>query len=151
MGLVMQPKPVTELDRLSFVFNKIADNFAVPKGFCKFIPAQKLVRNEAFKGLNKDQMYALENWQFMRSPRSVAIKDMIARGEATYSSECQDCVADDLPKNSWTIHQDATSTVATLKSLLWPGLYAFHRCNTNISGFVYLGDGLRNDNLPFMI
>ena len=53
-GLELKPKPVTELDRLSYVFHQIANNFAVPKGFCKYIPSEKLVQNEAFKGLSKE-------------------------------------------------------------------------------------------------
>ena len=76
---------------------------------------------------------------------------MIARGEATYNVDCMDSVANELPKNSWSVQEDATGTVATLKSHLWPGLYAYHRCNTNIVGFVYMGDGITNLDLPFML
>ena len=46
---------------------------------------------------------------------------------------------------------DVTGTVATLKSQLWPGLYSYHRCNTSIYGYFYMGDGIRNGNLPFMV
>lgn len=68
-----------------------------------------------------------------------------------YNSEGMDCVADDFPKKAWSIQVDATGTVATLKSHLWPGLYSFHKCNTDMGGCVYMGDGIRNNNLPFMV
>lgn len=87
----------------------------------------------------------------MRPPKDEEIKSLIARGEAVYNIDCLDSVAKDFPKKAWSIQSDTTGTVATLKSHLWPGLYSFHRCNTNIAGFVYMGDGIRNDNLPFMV
>jgi len=60
-------------------------------------------------------------------------------------------VGKDFPKNSWSIQMDVTGTVSTLKSQLWPGLFSYHRCNTPIYGYFYMGDGIRNANLPFMI
>jgi radial spoke head protein 9 len=87
----------------------------------------------------------------MRDPKEQAIKDMIARGEAVYNPDCLDCVANDLPKNCWSIQEDVTGTVAFLKSNMWPGLFSYHKCNTNVSGFVYMGDGIRNVDLPFML
>ena len=76
---------------------------------------------------------------------------MIERDESIFNVECLDSVEKELPKNSWNIHKDATRSLATLKSNLWPGLYAYHRCNTNIYGFIYIGDGIMNSNLPFMV
>ena len=68
MGLVMQAKPVTELDRLAFVYSEIAKNFAHPKGQIKYTPALKFERNEAFCGLSKDDSFKFENWMFSRKP-----------------------------------------------------------------------------------
>ena len=39
MGLSMHPKPVTELDRLSYVWKHVADHFVFPKGYVKYTPA----------------------------------------------------------------------------------------------------------------
>ena len=93
----------------------------------------------------------MENWQFTRDPQDVEIQEMIARGEGIYNPDCKDSVDKDFPKNSWSLQCDATGTVTTLKSHLWPGLFAYHRCNTNIVGYVYMGDGVKNSNLPFMV
>ena len=116
----------------------------------KFVPAGHTTFNEAFRGLSKEEIFKLENWRFSREAQSPEIKSLIARGKATYHPDCQDSVADDFPKNSWSIQEDVTGTLATLKSHLWPGFYAYHRCNTNIAGYFYMGDGIRNENLPFM-
>ena len=151
LGLVMQAKPVTELDRLAYVWQQIADHQAFPKGTLKYTPAQKLLVNEAFSGLTIEEAKKIENWQIMRKPTKKEIVDLHARGEAVYNMDGMDCVADDFPKKSWSIQVDATGTVTTLKSHLWPGLFSFHKCNTEMWGCVYMGDGIRNNNLPFMV
>jgi hypothetical protein len=62
MGVFMQAKPVTELDRLSFVYHQITLNQVVPKGQLKYTPAQKFEMNEAFSGLSKEDSFKFENW-----------------------------------------------------------------------------------------
>ena len=76
---------------------------------------------------------------------------MIARQEAVFSEEFLDDVSDDKPNHCWSIIKDTTGAVSTLRSQLWPGYYSFQRCNTPIYGSVYIGDGIRNIDLPFML
>ena len=154
MGIVLKPKPVTELDRLAYVVGELASNFAVPKGSHKVVPGPnggKLERNEGFTGLGPDDSCTLNNWLFTRSPRDPEVKGLYDREEAEFKSDCLDNVSKDYPKMAWNIQKDATGTVATLKSQLWPGLYCYHRCNTDIFGHMYIGDGIKNINLPFMV
>lgn len=68
-----------------------------------------------------------------------------------YNHDFLDSIAEDLPKNSWNAVKDTTETVATLRSQLWPGYYAFHRVRTPLYGSVYIGDGIRCNDLPFLI
>jgi len=150
-GIQMQPKPLTELDRLSYVVGQLRSIFVCPKNRIKFVPTGEHKRNEAFRGLSKEDCFKLDCWQFMRPPQDEQIKGKIARGEAVYSTECLDNVANDMPKNAWSIQGDVTGTLASIKSHLWPGFMAYHKCNTNISGFFYFGDGIRNSNLAFMV
>jgi len=35
--------------------------------------------------------------------------------------------------------------------LLWPGYFAIHKANTSIFCGVYIGNGMKNAELPFMI
>lgn len=71
MGVYMQAKPITELDRLSFVYQQISLNQVVPKGKLKYTPAQKFETNEAFCGLSKEDSFKFENWQFTRKAQGV--------------------------------------------------------------------------------
>ena len=56
-----------------------------------------------------------------------------------------------MPNDSWGVIYDASRTVATLRSQLWPGYFAYHRVRTPVHGAVYIGDGMPNINLPFML
>ena len=76
---------------------------------------------------------------------------MIQRLEAVYTDTFLDPVADDKPNQCWSIISDTTQSVSTLRSQLWPGYYGYHRCNTPIYGSVYIGDGIKNIDLPFML
>lgn len=73
------------------------------------------------------------------------------REEAFYNNDFLDEITSDLPKNCWSIAKDCTSSVATVRNLLWPGYYAYHRSHTPIYGALYIGYGIRNQDLPFML
>ena len=151
MGIKLDTKPVTELDRLAYVISKISENVAAPKNAFKLVPAGKLEFNEGFKGLSAEDSMRLENWRFIREPKDPEVLGLYEREEATFSEQCLDQVNKDYPHKAWSIHSDVTSTVATLKSHLWPGLYSYHRCNTQSYGYIYIGDGISNADLPFMV
>lgn len=103
MDIKMQPKPITELDRLAYIVSELKCNFAVPKGQMKYTPSGCIEYNEGFKGLSKDDSISLDNWQFSRTPCDEEILSLIARDEATYNVNCLDSVAKDFPKNAWSI------------------------------------------------
>lgn len=66
-GLVMPPKNITELDRLAYVVRQIENDCqVVPKGAMKFTPLREVRRNEAFKGLRKDDAFEITNYQHFR-------------------------------------------------------------------------------------
>jgi len=62
-----------------------------------------------------------------------------------------DPVCTDLPKGCWSLQSDPSKTKVTLRSLLWPGYVAYHRANSKIFGGLYIGDGRKNVDLPFLL
>ena len=151
-GIVLPPKHFTELDRLAVVIHQIDRRCcAVPKGFLKYTPSHTVVENEAFKGLSCENAFDLHYWQHFRQVENEENKDLIARHEAVYNDNFLDCLQSDVPIKCWSVLSDVTKTVAIVRNQLWPGYYAYHRCNTAIHGSVYIGDGLRNNDLPFML
>jgi len=109
------------------------------------------MKNEAFGGLSKEDALNLNNWQHFRQVEHTEKKELIARQEAIYNHDFLDSISDDEPKQGWSILKDTTGTVVVLRSQVWPGYYAYHRCHTHIYGGCYMGDGIKNINLPFML
>ena len=60
-------------------------------------------------------------------------------------------IVDDPIKDSWSIHVDSTKTISTLRNLIWPGYFAYHKANTDDFGGVYIGYGIKNIDIPFLL
>lgn len=52
---------------------------------------------------------------------------------------------------SWTLQFESAGEVCILRSLLWPGLTLYHVLMTSQHGYIYIGSGTRNLDLPFML
>lgn len=52
---------------------------------------------------------------------------------------------------SWSLQFECASKVCVLRSLLWLGLTFYHVPMTPQHGYVYMGDGTKNLDLPFML
>jgi radial spoke head protein 9 len=150
--LVLPSKMVTELNRLSHVVHSIENNCAVvPRGSYKFTPLKETVRNEGFKGLNRDNAFALGSWQHFHPASQHDKVSIMQRDEAVYNNGFLDEIVADYPRSCWSLVRDCTESVANLRNNLWAGYYAFHRLNTPIYGSLYIGNGIRNNDLPFMV
>jgi radial spoke head protein 9 len=51
----------------------------------------------------------------------------------------------------WSIQTDSSGCDVTVRNLLWPGYVGYHRCNTNLFGGGYFGDGSKRVDLPFYL
>lgn len=56
-GIYMEAKPITELDRLVYVINQIAQLYCVPKGSILVVPSGGKIENDGFKGLSKQNAF----------------------------------------------------------------------------------------------
>ena len=62
-GIVIPPKHITELDRLAYTVREIDRSCqAVPKSSFKYTPLNQVQRNEAFKGLSREDACDLKSW-----------------------------------------------------------------------------------------
>jgi radial spoke head protein 9 len=151
-GIILPPKHVTELDRLAFVVNEIDRSCsAIPTGALKYTPLHQVIFNEAFKGLRADDAFNLSGWKHFRRSECKEQCDLIARNEAFYSTEFLDPVSVDMPKCCWSVQKDTTQCVAILRNHMWQGYYGYHRVQSPIYGGLYVGDGIANIDLPFMV
>jgi len=146
------PKNFTELDRLCFVVRALENDCnVVPEGSFKLTPIHEVRRNENFKGLNSQELTAISKYQHFRNVQLQEKKEFIERDDALFYPNFLDSLDYDLPRGAWSIHLDCSKTIATIRSLLWPGYVAYHRANTLVFGGCYIGDGIKNKDLPFMI
>ena len=147
----LKKKNMTETDRLSFVVRTIDhDTSVVPVGGFKMLPINELRRNDLFEGLSSEDLDKKEKYVHLRPVENQEKKDKIAMGKAVFDFDFLDSIADDPIKESWSIHVDSTKTTSTLRNLIWPGYFAYHKANTDEFGGVYMGYGIKNIDIPFM-
>lgn len=150
--LKVPPKNFTELDRLAYVVRAIdVDCSIVPVGAFRLTPNHELRYNDEFKGLSLADLKNPEKFMHFRNPQTVEKQEFIAREDALFNYNFLDPIDKDLPKGCWSLHLDTAKTVATIRSLLWPGYLAYHRAQSPIFGGVYIGSGVKNFDLPFLL
>nr|XP_020769725.1 radial spoke head protein 9 homolog isoform X2 [Odocoileus virginianus texanus] len=52
---------------------------------------------------------------------------------------------------SWSVQMERGNALVVLRSLLWPGLTFYHAPRTKNYGYIYVGTGEKNLDLPFML
>lgn len=124
---------------------------AVPAGGYKMQPNHELRPNHHFYGLDLKAATAFSNWQHFRAPQTPLKRHEIELESVIFSNSFLDSIEGDLPKGSWSIQADCTKQHVTVRSIQWPGYFAYHRLNTSLFGGCYFGDGLKNIDLAFML
>eukprot|EP00397_Hematodinium_sp_SG-2012_P043001 GEMP01047689.1.p1 GENE.GEMP01047689.1~~GEMP01047689.1.p1 ORF type:complete len:277 (+),score=53.07 GEMP01047689.1:104-934(+) len=151
-GVDEEKKNVVELHRVSQTVRDI-DNDAsvVPKGSYTLNENQQVVPAPDFYGLTHADALKLENYAHLRPPKSLEKLRVMARDDIEWRmSGFLDTLVQDLPRGAWAVRDEAGSNVH-LRSLVWPGYAAFHVPRTRYFGGLYLGMGVKNYDLPFLL
>lgn len=146
------PKDLTELDRLTFIVFAIENDCSIaPVGAFKMTPIHQVRRNEAFHGLQADQ--DLQSYLHFRNVQTQAYKDQLDQPGAPFNPNFLESIIDDQPRGLWTIQggKDHDDKIITIRSIMWPGFIFYHKAGTKKFGNLYIGDGLKNEELHFMI
>eukprot|EP00929_Paragymnodinium_shiwhaense_P043980 TRINITY_DN2256_c0_g1_i1.p1 TRINITY_DN2256_c0_g1~~TRINITY_DN2256_c0_g1_i1.p1 ORF type:complete len:269 (-),score=60.30 TRINITY_DN2256_c0_g1_i1:217-1023(-) len=160
-GVAMKPlvapadgeaQPLVELHRLAQVVQEIDfDTAVVPKGAYCLNEAHSVVSSSAFKGLGLTEATDLKKYAHFRPPTSVAGLRALAKTDVQFYSEFLDPLESDLPKSCWSVRQDKSISMVTLRSLNWPGYISYHIPGTVKFGGLYFGYGNKNRDLPFIL
>ena len=51
----------------------------------------------------------------------------------------------------WSIQKDTTGQMAVIRNTIWAGFTAYHKAASGDFGGIYVGDGLKNRDLCFML
>jgi len=122
-----------------------------PAGAYKMTPNHEVKRNEAFRGLSQEKFLSLENYQHFRNVQTLTLKSELDKPSAPFNHRFLEPILDDFPKGLWSIQRDNTKTMAVIRNLLWPGWGFYHKTGSKKFGQMYIGDGLKNAELQFMI
>ena len=144
---------ITEQDRLSYVVSQIDSQCQiVPVGSYKKTPLGEVKINEAFRGLKFDGAAELGSYMHLRPVKQADKIDLAAREVDICNHHFLDDASLGKPSSAWTIKRDEINpNIVVLRSRLYPGFYAYSRASSRVFGGIYIGDGLKNQDLPFMI
>lgn len=146
------PKNFTELDRLAYVVRAIEqDCSVVPEGAFRMTPGHEIARNRGFSGLTTSDLGKLDKYFHFRNVQLIEKREQLDRDDALFSYDFLDPIVKDQPRGCWCVQVDSSGTLSSVRSLLWPGYFAYHQANTTQFGGVYLGDGIKNSDLAFML
>jgi len=127
------------------------DCHIVPQGSFKLSAEHEVRRNEAFKGLKKEDAFSLGCYSHFRNVQQKEKRDGIEKDDAIFKANFLDDPALDQPVGQWSIQKDSNGNVAMIRSYLWPGYFGYHKVGTKKFGGVYIGEGLKNLELPFTL
>ena len=144
---------ITEQDRLSYVVSQIDSQCQiVPVGSYKKTPIGEVKINDAFRGLKFDGAAELGSYMHLRPVKQAEKIDLAAREVDICNHHFLDDASQGKPSSAWTIKRDEINpNIVVLRSRLYPGFYAYSRASSRVFGGIYIGDGLKNQDLPFMI
>jgi len=104
-----------------------------------------------FEGLSKSDANQLYSYYHMRRPVNPWDKNIVTRSDYNLSLDFLDPLVVDNPPGCWGLQMEKGDTIAVLRNLYWPGLFAYHIVETPHYGWFYSGYGKKNWDVPFMV
>ncbi|XP_002686255.2 radial spoke head protein 9 homolog, partial [Bos taurus] len=149
---VNQSWKIKEETRLVSVIDQIDKAVAViPRGALFKTPFGPINVNRTFEGLSLSEAKKLSSYFHFREPVELKNKTLLEKAELDPSLDFMDCLEHDIPKGSWSVQMERGNALVVLRSLLWPGLTFYHAPRTKNYGYIYVGTGEKNLDLPFML
>lgn len=149
---VPQIKKLKEEDRLASLISIINhEAIIIPRGAHFQRPDGVTVENLSFEGLSVLEAREIFSFLHDRDPIQKLNTNLLIRDDYNYAMDFLDPLDIDKPEGSWIIQISAGESIVLLKSLYWPGLIFYHFIKTPRYGFLYIGNGKRSIDIPFML
>nr|XP_054969617.1 radial spoke head protein 9 homolog isoform X4 [Pan paniscus] len=143
---------IKEETRLVSVIDQIDKAVAIiPRGALFKTPFGPTHVNRTFEGLSLSEAKKLSSYFHFREPVELKNKTLLEKADLDPSLDFMDSLEHDIPKGSWSIQMERGNALVVLRSLLWPGLTFYHVPHTKNYGYIYVGTGEKNMDLPFML
>uniref|UniRef100_A0AAV2KB67 Radial spoke head protein 9 homolog n=1 Tax=Knipowitschia caucasica TaxID=637954 RepID=A0AAV2KB67_KNICA len=143
---------VTEEKRLAVTVYQINQEVSVvPRGAFIRSPHGLVQANRSFGGLTYSEAGKLEHFMHFVKQRNMKKRSILEMGELNPVMDFMDTLSDDIPNGSWHLRFEYANHACVIRSHLWLGLTFYQIPMTPQHGYVYIGDGIRNLSLPFML
>ncbi|XP_036270303.2 radial spoke head protein 9 homolog isoform X1 [Pipistrellus kuhlii] len=149
---------IKEETRLVSIIDQIDKAVAIiPRGALFKSPFGPTHVNRTFEGLTLSEAKKLSSYFHFREPIELKNKTLLEKADLDPSLDFMDSLEHDIPKGlpsspgSWSIQMERGNALVVLRSLLWPGLTFYHAPGTKNCGYIYVGTGEKNMDLPFML
>lgn len=153
MARLLSPQvQIKEETRLVSIIDQIDKAVAVvPRGVLFKTPFGPVHVNRTFEGLSLSEAKKLSSYFHFREPVEPKNKTLLDKADLDPSLDFLDSLEHDIPKGSWSVQMERGHALVVLRSLLWPGLTFYHTPRTKHCGYIYVGTGEKNIDLPFML
>ncbi|XP_057317007.1 radial spoke head protein 9 homolog [Hydractinia symbiolongicarpus] len=144
---------VKEEDRLAVTIQNIFQDVAiVPRGAYVRTAVGEVHTNRTFEGLSPAEATRLSSYYHFREPVLLHEKSLLEKADLDKATDFLDPIETDIPQGgSWSVQSERGGGVVVLRSLHWLGYTFYHVPNTSNFGYVYVGTGEKNLDLPFML
>ncbi|KAM3930719.1 radial spoke head protein 9 homolog [Leptodactylus fuscus] len=122
-----------------------------PRGAFIKNPLGQVNINHSFRGLTISEAKKLSSFFHFTPTLIPKKKSLLEKADLDPAIDFLDSLEHDIPKGCWSLQWERGSSVMVLRSLLWLGMTFYHIPLTPQYGYVYIGNGERNIDLPFMI
>jgi radial spoke head protein 9 len=151
-GEEIQPEVFREEHKLAYHVALIdGDATVVPRGAYLVDAAHQVIKNPAYEGLAYEAAGQLRSYFHFRAPKSERAQKALEKPGVVRAGDFLDPIADDVPAGTFSLYYDPSNTMAIIRSFYWPGAYFYHQIGTGNYGSVYMGDGLPNTDIQFML
>ncbi|XP_072939146.1 radial spoke head protein 9 homolog [Epargyreus clarus] len=141
-----------EEKRLAATISNICDEAEIcARGQLIKQPDGTVIINPNFYGLTLSEAKLLKSYSHIRPAQHRWNSNLLTRQDYNYSMDFLDSIDQDIPNGCWNLSLERSGSVAYLKCLYWPGMTYFHKVRTPDSGFLYVGNGHKNLDVPFLL
>ncbi|XP_013177278.1 PREDICTED: radial spoke head protein 9 homolog [Papilio xuthus] len=145
-------KNMKEEKRLAATISNICEEAEVcARGQLVKQPDGVVVVSPNFYGLTGPEAKLLKSYLHIRPAQHKWNTNILTRADYNLSMDFLDSIDMDIPNGCWNLTLENVGTVAYLKSLYWPGMMYFHKVRTPDAGFLYVGNGRKNLDVPFLL
>eukprot|EP01059_Diplonema_ambulator_P028664 TRINITY_DN47545_c0_g1_i1.p1 TRINITY_DN47545_c0_g1~~TRINITY_DN47545_c0_g1_i1.p1 ORF type:complete len:251 (+),score=39.20 TRINITY_DN47545_c0_g1_i1:76-828(+) len=151
-GYVVDGTAIKELQRLSvFIQDCDANCAVVPRGAFTKNELGTIEVNTAFSGIPPSHAGKLNSY-LHRPFNHTHYEIPLLKAESSIPSiDISESIASDIPQGIWCLKLDHSLGTIFGSSLLFPGAVWYHKPNTPIYGYYYIGDGQPDRDVAFSL